>query len=788
MSVVDAPRREREESFMEPGGREKLQRRAIYRAALAYGRFIAKFRWLILAIWLVIVVASVFFMISTIKLLGTGNARVGGSESAQVETLLKDSFGRNASQVLIALQSPSLAVSDPAYQQEITDLQTKLRALPEVQNVTLASPGADGKTTLLIVGSRANKDLQVSELRHILETTHGPAQTYLTGGPAISDEITQTSLENVEHADLLALPIALLILIVVFGTFIAACLPLILVGVAIPLTLALLYPVALHEPTSTYVLSVASIVGLGIAIDYSLFILRRFREELALGLSVGEAIGWTLATAGEAILFSGLIVMIGFLGLLLIGTSMTTSIGVAGAFLVISTILAALTFLPALLCVLGLRINAWRVPYLWRVTMGVDHRQAGKQELFWRAVATRVMKHPLVTLGLVCAILLALGWPILSMRVGATGVKSLPTEAESRQGMEVLSAQYPAFNYQTIDLVVETTDQADVLNSGNLERLADLTAWLKAQPHVKDVTGLMSPPSSPGATQLSRDQLIALYTSGAYQQDPALASFVKQYSAGNMAYVTLSSDAASSSDDANNQITDLRAHASDAVAGLKVLVGGEQASNLDFDNLLFGHFAWTICFVLLATLVLLMIMFRSLLLPLKAVIMNIISISASYGVLVLVFQWGHLSNILGFTSTGYVNNVIPIILFCVLFGLSMDYEVFLLSRMREEWLRTGDNRQAIALGLEKTGSVITNAALLFIVVTVAFAFTSELETKQMGVGMTTSILIDATIIRSLLVPATMRLLGRLNWWFPGRKLAPKPQVTVPEELPQTVEV
>ncbi|HET8842623.1 MAG TPA: MMPL family transporter, partial [Ktedonobacteraceae bacterium] len=463
------------------------------------------------------------------------------------------------------------------------------------------------------------------------------------------------------------------------------------------------------------------------------------------------------------------------------------SIGIAGAFLVISTVLAALTFLPALLCILGHRINSWRVPYLWRFTMGTDTHKSGKQELFWRGVATRVMKHPVLILGLVCIILLALGSPILSMRVGPTSVHSLPADTEARQGMNILSAQYPSFNYSTIDLVVETTDQADILNSGNLQRLADLTAWLERQPHVKSVTSLMHPPSAPGTTPLTQEQLTALYTSGAYQQNTALAQFVRQYAAGGMTYVAVSSDASTSSDDANNQIQSLRTHASNAVPGLKVLVGGEQASNLDFDDSLFGHFPWTILFILLATLVLLTMMFRSLLLPLKAVIMNVISISASYGVLVFVFQWGHLSSILGFTSTGYVNDVVPIILFCVLFGLSMDYEVFLLSRIREEWLRTENNQQSVVLGLEKTGSVITNAALLFIVVTVAFTFTSELETKQMGVGMTTSILVDATIIRSLLVPATMRLLGRWNWWFPGKKLPPKPQETHLEAIPQPVE-
>jgi len=787
MALADAPAIAQEQTTVAKPDREVLKKHGIYRAALAYGRFIHRFRWIVLATWIVIVATSVFFMIQTIGLLGSGDNTVSGSESAQVTTLLKTQFHQNTSQALVALQAPSTSVSSAPYQQEITTLEARLRALPGVQNVTLNAPGTDGKTTMLIVESQANGTLPVAAMRQVLSSTSGPAKTYLTGDAAFNDELVNTSLEDVEHADLLTLPIALLILVVVFGTLVAACLPLILALVSIPLTFALLYPIALHTSTSTYVLSVASIVGLGIAIDYSLFILRRFRDELALGLHPSEAIGWTLATAGEAILFSGLIVMIGFLGLLLIGVNMTTSIGVGGALLVVSTVLAGLTFLPALLCILGPRINALRIPYLWRMTMTNHPDKPGKQEQFWRMVATRVMKHPVWTILVVGVILAILGWPIFSLQVGSTTITSLPTSSEARQGLTVLNAQYPALNSQTLDLVVETTNHSSPLTADNLQHLVALTNWLRAQPHVIGVTSLLQLPSEPGAPTLTQAQLVALYSSGAYQQNPALAQFVAQYAATGMTYVAVSSNAATDSAVGNTLVDTLRAHASTATSGFTVLVGGNQAEDLDFDRLLFGHFPLTILFVMVITLVLLTIMFRSVLLPLKAVLMNVISISASYGVLVFIFQWGYGSGLLGFTSQGYVNNMILIILFCLLFGLSMDYEVFLLSRIREEWLRTKDNRQAVAIGLEKTGSVITNAALLFILVTVAFTFTSELEIKAMGVGMTTAILVDATIIRSLLVPATMRLLGRLNWWFPGRKLPARPQEIIQDKDLQVAE-
>jgi RND superfamily putative drug exporter len=778
---LDMPVHELEQPPVPLAGKDRLRIRGFYRVALAYGHILHRFRWLILAVWAVTVAISVIFMVQTVNLLGGGNVSSGGSESAQVEQVLKTRFHQTSSQVLVVFQSASTPVSAPVYQQEINALASSLRARPEVQSVTTAPAGADGKTALLVVESRPGVDLPISELRSLLATSKGPARVYLTGGPAVDDEIVHLSLSDVEHADLLALPVALLILVIVFGTGVAACVPIILALIAVPLALALLYPVALHTSISTYVLSVASIVGLGIAIDYSLFIIRRFREELALGHSVPDSIGWTLATAGEAILFSGLIVMIGFSGLLLIGIPITTSVGIGGALIVLSALLGALTFLPALLCVLGPRINALRVPYLWRMTMaahGTATGQAqtqGKQERFWHELALRVMKRPVLTVVLVCVLLIALGWPIFSLRIGSTGVNSLPTGSEARQGLQVLQTQYPSFRDQTIDLVIETTDHSAILTTQNLQRLATLTDWLRTQAHVTGVTSVLQLPADPATPALTQQQLIALYTSGAYRQNAGLAQFVARTTAGDMTYVALSSDASLDSEVGNAQIDFLRAHASGVVPGLTVLVGGNQASDLDFDRALFRHFPLAILFLMLATFLLLVIMFRSLLLPLKAVIMNVVSISAAYGVLVFIFQWGHLSGILGFTSSGYVDNLVPIILFCVLFGLSMDYEVFLLSRVREEWLCTKNNRQAVVCGLEKTGSVITNAALLFLVVTVAFTFTNQLDIKEMGVGMTVAILVDATIIRSLLVPATMRLLGRWNWWLPGAPLPPGPE-------------
>jgi putative drug exporter of the RND superfamily len=317
-------------------------------------------------------------------------------------------------------------------------------------------------------------------------------------------------------------------------------------------------------------------------------------------------------------------------------------------------------------------------------------------------------------------------------------------------------------------VTAQAQDGKSILAPENLQHLAALSRWLAQQLHVTGVISLTNPPATPGGPTLDQQTLMTLYTTGGYKNIPALAQFVSSTTNGGFTYIVVNTNTTLDSDAGKGLVDHLRAGDAAAGQGLKAQVGGVQADYLDFDRYLYSNFPKAILFILGATFVLLLLMFRSLLLPLKAILMNVLSVSAAYGVLVFVFQWGHFSNILGFTSSGFIDSLLPILLFCILFGLSMDYEVFLLSRIREEWLRTRNNTQAVARGLEKTGSVITNAALLFVVVTVAFTFTSLIVTKEIGVGMTVAVLVDATIIRSLLVPATMRLLGRWNWWLPGR--------------------
>jgi len=639
-------------------------------------------------------------------------------------------------------------------------------------SVTQGTVGQDGRTTYVNVGfDKDDTSMQkyVADFRARLESlakAH-PAQVYLTGQLAVEDDLTTISLQDVERADTTVLPIALLILLVVFGTFSAAVLPLVMAIITIPLALATVYPIAEVVPITTSVTTIASIIGLGLSIDYSLFITRRFREELAGGRDTCEAMAWTVATAGEAIVCSGLTVMIGFVGLMLISTGLA-SVGLGGAATVAVAVLAALTFLPALLSILGSRINALRVPWLWRLTLPKTGAHGNDETGFWHRLAMGVMRRPVLIIALVVIILVGLGWPAFSLQIGSpVSADTLPHAAPLRQGFAMLMAQYPAFNENPLDVTAQTPDGSTMLSPENLQRLAALSYWLAHQPHVTGVISLTNPPVMPGGPSLDQQTLLKLYTMGGYTSIPALAQFVAATTNGGFTSLVVNTNTPLESDAGKALVDHLRAGDMAAGQGLHVQVGGTQAMTLDFDRSLYSNFPKAILFILGATFILL--------LPLKALLMNVLSVSAAYGVLVFIFQWGNFSNVLGFTSSGFIDNLIPIVLFCILFGLSMDYEVFLLSRIREEWLQTHNNRQAVARGLEKTGGVITNAALLFMVVTVSFTFTSVIDTQEIGVGMTIAVLTDATIIRSLLVPATMRLLGRWNWWLPGRPV-PKESV------------
>ncbi len=756
-------------SWQEPVLSPAPARQPAYSAlGLAYGHLVYRFRWAIIALWVVLIFGSLPLAGKVQTVLQNSGYSISGSESQTVDSILTSKLHQPATQILAVFQSSTTSVSDPAYQRELHDFMARARNFAHVSSVTQASVGKDGRSALVVIGFDQDKDTvaqYIPALRRIVPSAEsGPAQVYLTGDSAAANETQLDTQSDTETAELIALPLTLLVLLIVFGSVVAGLMPLLLAAVAVPGSLAIIYLIARHIQTNIFIQSLASIIGLGLSIDYSLFLIRRFREELAQGCAVPVALARTIATAGEAILFSAITVAIGFAGLLFIGIQIMTSFGIGGITVASMAALAAMTLLPAMLGVLGHRINSLSLRRRrWPVATQAGRKSAST---FWHSWALFVMKRPVLIILLMMVVLLGLGWPALSLTPGLPGASSLPANSQARRGSDILTQQFPAVNQDPIDLIVQTADGSSILTAQNTRRIAAVTQEIAHQPHVTDVISLTRVPSSPGGQTFDEQQLLHLYSRGSYQNIPALRQFVASVTAGNTTLITVRADTVAGSHDDEILIDRLRSLSPQVKQGLIIRVGGARAINLDFDRALYGNFFRALIFILIATYILLLFTFRSILLPLKAILMNILSISGAYGALVFIFQQGHFENLLGFTASGFIDRFIPILLFCVLFGLSMDYEVFLLTRMREEWQQTGENRLAVARGLEKTGGVITSAALLFIIVSGSFMFTQLIVTKELGLGITIAVFVDATLIRSLLVPATMQLLGKWNWW-PG---------------------
>ena len=587
-----------------------LESNALYRLGLNYGRLVYRFRWYIIALWVVIVLVSVPFAAQIGSVLKGGGYSSKDSESARASTLIKEKLPRPATQLLVIFQSATTAVSDPLYQKEVNDFVSRARSFSHVTGVVQSGTGLDGRTTYVTVNFNTGADTvegQLNDFRTLLPTgaTAGPAQAYLTGEAPFNHDFSQITVQDTERAEYFALPLALLVLLVVFGTLVGAAMPILLAIVAVSTTMAVIYSIGLHVSMSVFVLNISSIIGLGISIDYSLFMIRRYRDELAAGRSISDATGWTIATAGESILFSGLIVMIGFCGLLLIGVDIMTSLGIGGAVVVAISVLSALTLLPSLLAVLGHRINALRIPYFSRLTMhrlhlpraitgenhGKNHGEEPEEERhFWQRWAMGVMKRPVLIILLVTALLIGLGWPIFSMNLGSTSSTSVPTSFESRQGLDILNAQFPETKEHPVYIVVQTPGRSSMLTQDNLAKLDHLSTWIATRAHVTDVISLTRIPATPGAPTLSEQQLATLYSTGAYQNNPTLAQFVASTTNGNMTLITVRTKAKVDSSEGKALVNDLRAGDKAAAQGLTVLVGGDQANSLDFTNHLYGNF------------------------------------------------------------------------------------------------------------------------------------------------------------------------------------------------------
>ncbi len=727
----------------------------------AWGRLVHRQRWVVLAMSIVLLAVSVVALLEGGKLT-SGGPLTSNLESARAAKLVADDLRHDRSSgstVLLVLSSPSLSVTDAGFRSALDDAVAPLRSdrrvkmlvtpydAPPEQAAGLIS--RDGHAALVRVGLGDGLTRAEAYYPQLRAEVHSSAlRIEGTGQLPINRAFNSTLESDLGRAEVISLPVTLLLLLVIFGSVVAALLPLGVGILAIVGGVGATLLLARFSDVSQYALNIVTLIGLAVAIDYSLFIVNRFRDELKAGAGGEDALAITMATAGRAVTFSGVTVAIGLSAMLFYQGTFMASMGAAGALVVGIAVLYALTFLPALLAAVGGRVERLRLPVL-------QPRPEGQG--MWSRLAQRVMMRPVVVLLPTLGFLLLAGTPFLHLRMANGDVEMLPPRLEARQGFDRLLRDFPGQDSTLFNVVVQYP-AGDPLAPGRVGDQYDLGRRLAAVPGVQAVRGLTSADPS-----LSRADYQRLYSQPVSQLPPEIQTLYRQSAGSHIVLMTLTSSRAASSDGARRIVDAIRQDP--GVPGGRVLVTGQTAFDVDVIRFIQGRTPLAVGFVVLVTCLVFFLLTGSVVLPLKAVLMNLVSISASFGALVWIFQDGHLSHLLGFTPQS-IDPSIPVILFSIVFGMSMDYEVLLVSRIQEEWRRTGDNRRAVATGLERSGRLITGAAAIMVAVFASFGLAEVVIIKAIGIGLAIAVALDATVVRALIVPAVMRLLGPANWWAP----------------------
>jgi trehalose monomycolate/heme transporter len=691
-----------------------------------WGRAIYRRRLLTLVLTLIALAAAAAWGTGVFgSLQSSGGFTPPNSESQRASNLAASAFGRNDADVVVLYRSPTMTVADPAYRAAVA---RSLAALPHGR-VTAAqtywSTGSAGfvsanrhETYAVLQLAGSSDEARTTSYDAIKADLTAPGLQTLVGGSVPTFESVNNEVKaDIGRAEAFSMPVLLILLLLIFGSLTSALLPLAVGGTAIIGSFAVLRLLSLGTAVSTYSINITTILGVGLGIDYGLFMVSRFREELRRQPTVEAAVARTVATAGRTVAVSGITVAVALSSLMLFPEVFLRSMGYGGVATVLVDMIAALTLLPALLALLGHRVNSLRVRRLARETAIHDHGGA------WRRIAGSVMRRPVIYAVVIVAALLALGAPFLSVKWGGTDATVLSASSQPHQVAEVLNRDFPGNATNPIEAVVRLPGPV----SAPAQR-AGLAAYISRLDRVPGVAGAQLTAARGDVARIDMR-----YAPEAYS---AQARAIVQ-----------------------------RVRAVSGPAGATMLVGGGTAGLVDELASMGQTLPWMALVMVLATFVLLFLAFGSVVLPVKAIVMNAASLAAAFGAVVWIFQDGHLSGLLNFTPSS-IDPAMPILMLAIVFGLSMDYEVFLLSRIRERYDLTSDNTAAVADGLQRTGGIITSAALLLIIVVAAFSASSIVFIKLLGVGMVIALVVDASVVRVLLVPATMRLLGRANWWAP----------------------
>ena len=699
--------------------------------------------WVTVGVWIVLVVIGAALTQRLLDSATTTEFRLSGSaESERAAKLLQDRLrGPEPVTEIVIVQSESLTVDAPEFRQKVESVYGEIVSLGEgvvafaqyyYQGNDESLVSADRKTTIMpivMTGSLEEAGENIGTVLEVVEELDSSDDfRVLIGGASSHDhELNELSTHDLEQGERFGVPVALLILLALFGTVVAALLPIGLAVVAIIVALSLAAVIGQVFELVFFVTLMITMIGLAVGIDYSLFIISRCREETQRGLNSLQAIERTGETAGRTVLFSGVTVVIALCGLLIVPFPFLQSLGLGAILVVIVALAATLTLLPAVLALLGPKLNRLRIPYFGR--SAVENPEPSNRG-FWEVVTQKVTKFPVISIVAIGVPMIAVTLFYFDIRTGINGVDTYPEGAETREHFFVLNEEFSFGLVNPIEIVID----------GNINDPQVKSAIEKLE------TSLRGSPSFP--------------------LPPQLVVNVER----NLALMTVVIPGEPRNQAAMDVVTALRdQHIPSAFAGVPAtaLVGGVTARATDVLNVINRYTPIVFAFVLGFSFIVLLLVFRSIVIPIKAVVMNLLSVGTAYGLMVLVFQKGVGTELLGFRHAEVIDVWVPLFLFTILFGLSMDYHVFLLSRIRERFDQTGNNAEAVAYGLRETASLITGAALIMVVVFGAFASGKTIVVQQVGFGLAVAIFLDATLVRSVLVPASMEVLGARNWYLPA---------------------
>jgi len=744
---------------------------------------VARRRWWVLGAWAVVLVASGIAYPHLMSALVPSDYSVGGSESSAVTQLMETEFpAAGAEQDVIVFDSPTLTIRDGAYRDSVDRVVAEARGQKGVVFVLgPAEPGArdqisaDGHAAFAALGLSGN-DRQRADRAEGLQgvvasaAAGAPVHAYLTGYSPSANDITEVENADVERAESFGVPVAFIVLLLALAAVVAASVPLLTAVFSLTATLGVLsiLVLALGFEADAFLLSIVTMIGVGVSIDYSLFVLSRFREELIRAREAGRpdpvssAVGVAMTTSGRTIAFSGTIVIISLFSLFLVNSPLFRGIALGAVLVVACTLATAWTMLPALLAALGERVNRWGLPK--RLQPAEDLEGASGRPSGWERWARTVLAHPWLAIP-AAALLILFALPTLGLKVGIDLGMSALSEKPSGKAALILERSFSPGLMAPVEIVASHRGDGE-LSAGDLAAIDEFTRSVSADPRVSDVyslpvllretTGEVSPRA---LARLERNP----------QAKALLAQTVNVGNGSNRTIVTVVPSVPIDSTKATELVEGLR---DDVVpryttaGGPTMLVGGETAQFLDLGDESLGKLPWVLAIVLSLSFCYLLLIFRSLLIPLKAVLLNLLATAAAFGLTTWVFQDGHLSGLFGFTSVGFLQVYLPIIVFALLFGLSMDYEVFLVRRMQEQWLKTHDNDEAMAMGIARTARPILAAAAIMAAVFGCFLLADVLELKEFGFALAVAVILDASLVRLLLVPAIMKFAGPVNWWLP----------------------